>query len=183
MILKEYIEWTKTINDYETAPNVANTKAWGFKKLKKVNIPEIKIENATEGDEGYWSFRNEKLTEWAREQWEDLTFLEAKIQIQTPGQVCKPHLDFLGYYLEDICMAHPGLLKLKHSLDAPAIDIWRMFIAVEDRVWGQRFVINDWDWIWKAGDCIRLNNWQALHWTKNTSSVDRTIIKVTGFKF
>ena len=176
MILKEYIEWTKTINDYETAPNVANTKAWGFKKLKKVNIPEIKIENATEGDEGFWSFRNEKLTEWAREQWEDLTFLEAKIQIQTPGQVCKPHLDFLGYYLEDICMAHPGLLKLKHSLDAPAIDIWRMFIAVEDRVWGQRFVINDWDWIWKAGDCIRLNNWQALHWTKYTSSVVRTII-------
>jgi len=183
MNLKEYIEWTKTINDYKTAPTVANTKAWGFKKLKKVNIPEIKIENAKEGDEGYWSFRNEKLTEWAREQWEDLTFLDAKIQIQKPGQVCKPHLDFLGYYLEDICMAHPGLLKLEHSLETPAIDIWRMFIAVEDRVWGQQFVINDWDWIWKAGDCIRLNNWQALHWTKNTSSVDRTIIKVTGVKF
>jgi hypothetical protein len=183
MILKEYIEWTKTIDDYETAPNVANTKAWGFKKIKKVNIPEIKIENAKDGDEGYWSSRNEKLTEWAREQWEDLTFLDTKIQIQKPGQVCKPHLDFLGYYLEDICMAHPGLLKLKHSLDAPAIDIWRMFIAVEDQVWGQRFVINDWDWIWKAGDCMRLNNWQALHWTKNTSSVDRTIIKVTGVKF
>ena len=183
MTLKEYIEWTKTINDYETAPSVANTKTWGFKILEKVNIPEIKIENAKEGDEGYWSFRNQELTEWAKGQWEDLTFLDAKIQIQKPGQVCEPHLDFLGYYLEDICMAHPGLLKLEHSLKTPAIDIWRMFIAVEDRVWGQQFVIYDWDWIWKAGDCIRLNNWQALHWTKNTSSVDRTIIKVTGVKF
>ena len=56
-------------------------------------------------------------------------------------------------------------------------------IAVEDQVWGQRFVINDWDWIWKAGDCMRLNNWQALHWTENTSKKDRTIIKVTGVKF
>ena len=183
MILKEYIKWTKTINDYETAPNVANTNTWGFKKLEKVNIPEIKIENAKEGDEGYWHFRSTVLTDWAKKNWTDLQFIEAKIQIQKPGQVCKPHLDFLGYYLEDICMAHPGLLKLKHSLDAPAIDIWRMFIAVEDQVWGQRFVINDWDWIWKAGDCMRLNNWQALHWTENTSKKDRTIIKVTGVKF
>ena len=183
MNLKEYINWTKTIDDYETAPNVANTKAWGFKKLKKVNIPEIKIENAKDGDEGYWSFRNQELTEWAKGQWKDLTFLDAKIQIQKPGQVCEPHLDFLGYYLEDICMAHPGLLKLEHSLETPAIDIWRMFIAVDDQVWGQRFIINDWDWIWKAGDCMRLNNWQALHWTKNTSKKIRTIIKVTGVKF
>ena len=183
MILKEYIDWTKTINDYETAPNVANTKAWGFKKLKKVNIPEIKIENAKEGDEGYWSFRNQELTEWAKGQWEDLTFLDAKIQIQKPGQVCEPHLDFLGYYLEDICMAHPGLLKLEHSLKTPAIDIWRMFIAVEDQIPGHIFSVNNVKWRWKAGDCMRLNNWQALHWTKNTSSVDRTIIKVTGVKF
>ena len=35
MNLKEYIDWTKTINDYKTAPTVANTSAWGFKKLKK----------------------------------------------------------------------------------------------------------------------------------------------------
>ena len=80
-------------------------------------------------------------------------------------------------------MAHPGLLKLKHSLDAPALDIWRMFIAVEDQVLGQRFVINDKDWAWKEGDCMRLNNWQALHWTTNTSNKMRTIIKVTGVKF
>ena len=183
MNLKEYINWTKTIDDYETAPNVANTKAWGFKKLKKVNIPEIKIENAKDGDEGYWSFRNQELTEWAKGQWKDLTFLDAKIQIQKPGQVCEPHLDFLGYYLEDICMAHPGLLKLEHSLKTPAIDIWRMFIAVEDQIPGHIFSVNNVKWRWKAGDCMRLNNWQALHWTKNTSKKIRTIIKVTGVKF
>ena len=76
MNLKEYIEWTKTINDYKTAPTVANTNTWGFKKLKKVNVPEIKIENATEGDEGYWSVRNNELNNWAKEIWSDLVFLE-----------------------------------------------------------------------------------------------------------
>ena len=183
MNLKEYITWAKTLDAYKDGEKLANINAWGFEKLERVNVPNIKIENSIAGGEGYSSIRNEELSKWAREQWEDLTFLDAKIQIQKPGEVCEPHLDFIGYYLEDICMAHPGLLKLEHSLDNPAIDIWRMFIAVEDRVWGQRFVINDWDWIWKAGDCIRLNNWRALHWTENTSKKDRIIIKVTGVKF
>ena len=80
-------------------------------------------------------------------------------------------------------MAHPGLLNLQHSLDAPAIDVWRMFMAVDDQEPGQRFVINNEDWTWKAGDCMRLNNWRALHWTENTSKNNRTIIKVTGVKF
>ena len=183
MNLKEYITWTKTIDDYKDGEKLANVNAWGFKKLEKVNIPKIKIENFEKGSEGYSSIRYNILTEWAKDMWPDLQFIDAKIQIQKPDQVCEPHLDFISYYLEDICMAHPGLLKLEHSLETPAIDIWRMFIAVEDRVWGQRFVINDWDWIWKAGDCIRLNNWQALHWTTNTSNKMRTIIKVTGVKF
>ena len=183
MNLKEYIEWTKTINDYKTAPTVANTNAWGFKKLEKVNIPEIKIGNAKEGDEGYWHLRSTVLTDWAKKNWTDLQFVEAKIQIQKPQQVCHPHLDFLGEYLERVCMTHPGLLKLKHSLDDPAIDVWRMFIAIEDHVPGHIFVINENSWEWKKGDCIRLNNWQALHWTTNTSNSDRTIIKVTGVKF
>ena len=183
MNLKEYITWAKTLDAYKDGEKLANINAWGFEKLERVNVPNIKIENSIAGGEGYSSIRNEELSKWAREQWEDLTFLDAKIQIQKPGEVCEPHLDFIGYYLEDICMAHPGLLKLKHSLKAPAIDIWRMFIAVEDQVWGQRFVINNWDWIWKAGDCIRLNNWRALHYTKNTSGSNRKIIKVTGIKF
>ena len=183
MNLKEYITWAKTIDAYKDGEKLANINAWGFKKLERVNIPNVKIENSIAGDEGYSSIRNEELTEWAREQWEDLTFLDAKIQIQKPDQVCEPHLDFISYYLEDICMAHPGLLKLKHSLKAPAIDIWRMFIAVEDQITGHIFSVNNVKWRWKAGDCMRLNNWQALHWTENTSSVDRTIIKVTGVKF
>ena len=182
MNLKEYIAWSKTIDDYKEGEKLANINAWGFKKLEKVTIPKIKIENFAKGNEGYSSIRYSVLTDWAKATWPDLKFIDAKIQVQKSGEVCHPHLDFLSLYLEDVCMAHPGLLKLKHSLDAPALDIWRMFIAVEDQVLGQRFVINDKDWAWKKGDCMRLNNWQALHWTTNTSNKIRTIIKVTGVK-
>ena len=37
-------------------------------------------------------------------------------------------------------------------------------------------------WKWTKGQCIRLNNWQALHWTQNKSDRDRLLIKVTGIK-
>jgi len=183
MNLKEYIEWTKTIDDYKDGEKLANINAWGFEKLEKVDVPKIKIENFEKGSEGYSSIRYSILTDWAKATWPDLKFIDAKIQVQKPGEVCNPHLDFLGYYLEDVCMAHPGLLKLKHSFESPAIDVWRMFIAVEDQIPGHIFLINNVKWRWKKGDCMRLNNWQALHSTKNTSNKMRTIIKVTGVKF
>ena len=41
MNLKEYINWTKTINDYKTAPNVADTNAWGFERHGRVIVPEM----------------------------------------------------------------------------------------------------------------------------------------------
>ena len=81
MNLKEYINWTKTINDYKTAPNVADTNAWGFERHGRVIVPEIQIKNAKEGDEGYWHFRNDTLNEWARKIWSNLQCVEAKIQI------------------------------------------------------------------------------------------------------
>ena len=180
MNLKEYINWTKTINDYKTAPNVADTNAWGFERHGRVIVPEIQIKNAKEGDEGYWHFRNDTLNEWARKIWSNLQCVEAKIQIQKPNQICHPHLDFLGEYLEKISKLHPNILELEHSLDKPAIDVWRMFVAIDDHIPGQIFSIINKEWIWRACDCIRLNNWRALHWTKNTSKVDRAIIKITG---
>ena len=183
MHLKEYINWTKTIDDYKTAPNLADANAWGYKELKKVSVPNVKVEDAEEGTEGYWHFRNNELSTWGSQTWPELEFLDVKIQVQKPGQVCPPHLDFLGYYLENICKAKPELLELEHSTNKPAIDIWRMFIATEDYKLGQMFVINDEQWFWTKGDCIRLNNWKALHWTKNIGENDRTIIKVTGVKF
>ena len=84
--------------------------------------------------------------------------------------------------MERICETMPELLNSTHSLENPAVDVWRMFVAMDDHVQGQMFNINNRAWIWKAGDCIRLDNWQALHWTRNTSEKDRAIIKVTGVK-
>jgi hypothetical protein len=55
-----------------------------------------------------------------------------------------------------------------------------MFVAMDDQIPGQRFIINGQDWHWTAGDCIRLNNWQALHSTINNSVTPRSLIKITG---
>tara|TARA_Y100000817_G_C16643680_1_gene449540 strand:+ start:80 stop:634 length:555 start_codon:yes stop_codon:yes gene_type:complete len=179
--LRKYIEWTKQINDYETAPEVADPKAWGFEELGQIKLPkDINLENAIPGDEGYSSIRNDKLIEWAESTWPDLKCVDAKIQIQKPKEECKPHLDFLGDYLERVCESMPIMYGVLHSLDKPGLDVWRMFVAIEDNVPGQIFSINNKQWQWKRGDCIRLNNWQALHWTKNESTVERAIIKITG---
>ena len=83
MNLKEYITWTKTIDDYKDGEKLANVNAWGFKKLEKVNIPKIKIENFEKGSEGYSSIRYNILTEWAKDMWPDLQFIDAKIQYKT----------------------------------------------------------------------------------------------------
>jgi len=55
-----------------------------------------------------------------------------------------------------------------------------MFVALNDQVYGQKFIINGKEWQWQEGDCIRLNNWQALHSTSNESDTPRSIIKITG---
>jgi|TARA_R110000782_G_scaffold105088_5_gene193013 hypothetical protein len=183
MLLRNYIEWTRKINEYKEGPKVANLDTWGFKELGKVNLPQItNLEHPTPGDEGYSSIRNESLTQWAKATWPFLKFLDAKIQVQKYNEECKPHLDFLGYYLEHVCETMPRFLQVEHSLDKPGLDVWRMFIAIEDQVDGQIFSVNNNEWTWKAGDCIRLNNWQALHWTKNESNIDRSLIKITGIK-
>ena len=50
MNLKEYINWTTSINDYETAPKVADTSAWGFEVMPgSYRIPKLKLENASKG--------------------------------------------------------------------------------------------------------------------------------------
>ena len=183
MYLRDYIEWTKQINEYKDSPALADPEAWGFKSLGKIQTPKLQnLGQPTAGSEGYSSLRHDSLTKWARSTWPFLKCLDAKIQIQSPNEECKPHLDFLGYYLEQVCDSLPGLKNIPHSLHQPGIDVWRLFVAIDDQIDGQRFVINNNDWAWKAGDCIRLNNWQALHWTQNNSRVARSIIKITGIK-
>jgi len=55
-----------------------------------------------------------------------------------------------------------------------------LFVAVEDHVEGQDFVINGEKWKWKKGDVISLNVWKGLHNTINQSDVYRYMIKITG---
>ena len=156
MLLRNYIDWTRKINEYKEGPKVANLTTWGFKDLGKVDLPQItNLEHPTPGDEGYSSIRNESLTQWAKATWPFLNFLDAKIQVQKYNEECKPHLDFLGDYLESVCQTSPGLLNLEHTLEKPAIDVWRMFVAMENHAPRQVFSVNNNEWTWKAGDCMR----------------------------
>ena len=183
MKLKEYIKWANSINEYEDSPSLADLDAWGFEIMPgNCRLPKLNLENAVKGDEGYDSIRDDRITQWARVTWPFLRCVDAKIQIQRPGEVCKPHLDFLNDYLEGVCEVLPGLLNVEHSIEKPGIDVWRMFVAVENHVEGHIFSINNEEWKWTKGECIRLNNWQALHWTENKSTVNRTLIKITGIK-
>ena len=180
MFLRDYINWANQIDEYQEGPKLANPKAWGYEKLGKVKFPRLQIEDPTPGDEGYSSIRNPILVKWAKHTWPFLKFVDAKIQIQTPGQRCSPHLDFLNDYLENVCTEEPELYDREHSLQKPGVNVWRMFVALNDQIEGQRFIINDEEWHWQEGDCIRLNNWQALHSTSNDSDTARSIIKITG---
>ena len=183
MKLKEYISWTNSIDEYQDSANLADANAWGYEVLPgNYKVPTLKLDTAVKGNEGYDSIRNDFITHWAKDKWPFLNCIDAKIQIQRPGEECKPHLDFLGDYLEKVCQTMPGLLNVEHSFHVPGLDVWRMFIAIEDQVDGQIFSINNKNWTWKTGDCMRLNNWQALHWTKNESKIDRSLIKITGIK-
>ncbi len=183
MKLKEYIKWANSINEYKDSPTLANLDAWGYEVLPgSFRIPKLNLDNAVTGNEGYSSVRNDRITQWAKVTWPFLQCIDAKIQIQKPGEVCKPHLDFLGYYLESVCKTLPKLLNVEHTLENPGVDIWRMFVAIDDHIDGQIFSVNNKEWKWVKGEGIRLNNWQALHWTQNKSDIDRVIIKVTGIK-
>lgn len=180
MFLRDYIDWADQIDEYKESPSLADPNTWGYETLGKVKLPKIKITNATPGTEGYSSIRNPILVKWAQYTWPFLSFVDAKIQTQAPGQQCLPHLDFLNDYLKNVCAHNPELYDRKHSLQKPGVNVWRLFVAIEDQVPGQRFTINNKEWHWQEGDCIRLNNWQALHSTRNDSDTVRSIVKVTG---
>ena len=183
MKLKEYIKWANNLDEYQDSATLADLNAWGFEVMPgSYRIPKLNLNNATKGTEGYDSIRNDLISNWAKVTFPFLKCLDAKIQIQRPGESCKPHLDFLGDYLENVCESMPGLLNVEHTLEKPGIDIWRMFVAVDDHVDGHVFAVNNEEWKWTKGQCMRLNNWQALHWTKNDSDQDRVIIKITGIK-
>jgi|TARA_R110000744_G_scaffold137779_1_gene248435 hypothetical protein len=190
MNLEEYINWHDHLDGegvYKISPGLADKSTWGFKGMGKVDLPEIKNLYEKGGEEfyrrermQYLGVRDDVLTKWAKEKWPFLKFMDAKIQIQRPGESVRPHLDLCGQYLTLVCEQAPWFKKIKHSYAKPGIDVWRLVIAMEDHVDGQIFSFNDQEWKWQSGDCIRINSWRALHWTENRSNKDRPIIKVTA---
>jgi len=183
MNLKEYISWANKLDEYQDSATLADLTSWGFEVMPgNYRIPKLNLDNATKGTEGYDSIRNDLITNWAKTTFSFLKCIDAKIQIQRPNESCSPHLDFLNDYLQNVCESMPGLLNVEHALDKPGIDVWRLFVAVDNHVEGQIFSANNKEWKWAKGECMRLNNWQALHWTKNNSNKDRVLIKITGIK-
>jgi hypothetical protein len=190
MNLKEYLEWHRSLGgdgSYTAGQSMADSKTWGFEGLGRFDIPELG-DYKSKGDDEVWrdekmeylAVYDDKLTNWVKSTWPFLKFIAAKIQIQRPGEKVRPHLDFCGTYLESVVKQCPWLLKARHSWQDPSINIWRVCIAMEDHVDGQIFRFNNQDWIWKKGDCVRINTWRALHYTENKSDVDRPMIKITA---
>ena len=193
MNLEDYIKWHRDLGHdglYDKSPELADPNAVSFKHIGNVDLPDVEhvyeksfMVHWRGGKRGYLSAYDDKLTEWAKKRWPALKFVKDKIQIQRPGGKVQPHLDLLGDYLSGVCDQIPWLKKVKHSLDKPGVDVHQMLIALDDQVDGQIFAFSDKNWNWKKGDCIRVNNWQALHWTENKSEKDRAIIKVQGINF
>lgn len=182
MTLAEYIRWATSTDHYLESPYHADINAWSWQELPAVKLPQLDIPELAKGSEGYSSYRTTKLQRWAELTWRDLSHIKCSVQVQQPGEVCHPHLDLLGEYLQQVAEQHPTLLEQPHSLHNPTVDCRRMFVAVEDQKPGQRFVINGKDWQWRQGDCISMNPWTALHHTANTGSHSRALIKITAVK-
>lgn len=192
MNLEEYLEWHQKLGHdefYNMCPDLADPNAVGCKHIGNVELPELGDLYKTSKNADwrgvthkYLGYTSETLTQWAEQQWPELKFVKAKIQIQPPGVNVPPHLDLLGDYLSGVCKEIPWIKKIKHSLEEPGVDICQILIAMEDQVDGQKFAFQDQEWNWKKGDCIRINTWRALHWTENKSEKDRPMIKITGLK-
>lgn len=182
MKLSEYIAWARHTDHYLHSPYYADPSSWSWKTLEPVRIPKFDLPQLPKGTEGYSSYHDEKLQRWAELTWRDLSYIKCSIQIQYPGECCYPHLDLLGEFLAKVAVKHPELLGTEHSLSNPTLDCRRMFVAMEDQVLGQRFVINNQDWKWKKGDCISMNPWTALHHTENKSDKPRALIKITAIR-
>jgi hypothetical protein len=192
--LGEYIDWHQSLNfdeTYDIYPKLADPSVTSFLPMGKIDLPEL----ITDDGRGfkpdfrgtlsqYTVLEDESLLKWAAEKFPKLKFLKCRMQVQKPGEAVRAHLDLLGDYLKNVSVKMPWIRKTKHSFKNPRIDIHQYIIACDDQVEGQVFGFeNPGPWQWKKGDYIRVNTWQALHWTENKSEKDRAIIKVQGINF
>jgi len=197
--LQEYIDWYQTLafeDMYDKYLELHDPAVPGFVLPGNVSIPTDLINdimnNNPDGEpteflgveSKYQVQYDDRLLQWAQEQFPNLKFVKCRLQIQKPGEEVRKHMDLLGEYLKGVCENIPWLKKIKHSLANPGVDLHQLLIACDDQVDGQVIGFhNPGNWNWKKGDILRINTWRSLHWTKNTSNKVRVIIKVTGIEF
>lgn len=197
MKLSEYVkqDFVNDLDYYKDTIGYADLSQPGWKDLGNVYLPagmlnfvkDISKDERKDGhnlDNVYTYGRHPDLNKWATETFPHVSFQDVRVQMQKPGDKVDPHVDTLFGQITKWIEQEPKLGEIEHSMENPNPDFHacRYFIAVEDHVDGQEFIINNKPWIWKSGDAISLNVWRAIHHTKNNSEVNRYIIKVTGIE-
>ena len=195
MKLKEYIkqDYVNNLDYYKDTIKYADLDQSGWTNLGRVITPDIEFlkmittDERSDGhnnDNVYTYGKHPELTKWGYDLFPNVILQDCRVQLQKPGDKVDPHVDTLIGHIGNWIKEEPELGELEHSLENPNENLKavRYFIGVEDRIDGQNFVINNRQWIWKSGDVISLNVWRGLHYTENTSNVDRYIIKITGIE-
>ncbi len=193
MKLSEYVEHldNKNFDYYQDTLRYANYDLPGYTFVKNVSVPSLdfikKITNNNRSDHKdvtYTLGKHELLDTWARTQFPNLMYKQTYAQLQKPGEQVLPHVDTLHTQIKSWINEDPSLANIEHSMDNPNPNFKavRYFVAVEDNIDGQDFILNNKKWIWKKGDCIRLNVWTTEHHTANKSDVDRYMLKITAIE-
>lgn len=193
MKLSEYVEHmdNKNFDYYHDTLQYANYDLPGYTFVKNVSVPSLdfikKITNSNRSDHKdvtYTLGKHELLDTWARTQFPNLMYKQTYAQLQKPGEQVLPHVDTLHTQIKSWINEDPSLANIEHSMDNPNPNFKavRYFVAVEDNIDGQDFILNNKKWIWKKGDCIRLNVWTTEHHTANNSDVDRYMLKITAIE-
>ena len=193
MKLFEYVEHmdNKNFDYYHDTLQYANYDLPGYTFVKNVSVPPLnfikKITNSNRSDHKdvtYTLGTHELLDKWATTQFPNLMYKQTYAQLQKPGEQVLPHVDTLHSQIKNWINEDPSLADIEHSMDNPNPNFKavRYFIAVEDNVDGQDFILNNKKWTWKKGDCIRLNVWTTEHHTANNSAVDRYMLKITAIE-
>ena len=160
----------------------------GFSKKHNGLLDFIKkITNSNRSDHKdvtYTLGKHELLDTWATTQFPNLMYKQTYAQLQKPGEQVLPHVDTLHSQIKNWINEDPSLANIEHSMEHPNPNFKavRYFIAVEDNIDGQDFILNNKKWIWKKGDCIKLNVWTTEHHTANNSHVDRYMLKITAIE-
>ena len=196
MKLKDFIKLDSamdSIEEYDTTTHHADLSQPGWKELGNVETPDLHFVESITHDfrckehlptNAYYYGMHEELSAWGRKTFPNVRLQDVRIQMQEPGAEISPHVDSLMGHIAKWIELDPSIGELEHSMENPNPNLraCRYFVAMEDHVEGQDFIINEKPWVWKKGDAISLNVHRGLHHTKNTSDKDRYIIKVTGIE-